>query len=79
LNLLWSHQNGSVSLWTLSSIFALESGHEYGPFEGWGPVAVVRGGSGAKAALLWQHTNRFISLWDLSSAGVFQKGQEFSP
>jgi hypothetical protein len=85
--LLWKHKDGLASVWALSSVAALESGVEYGPFGTGSRTGSGGDSSGAGGRCRWMRPpapavaapDRRVSLWKLSPRGQFQAGQEFYP
>jgi hypothetical protein len=62
--LMWRGTDSHISLWTLDSSNNINetSFHEYGPYDGWLPIALTTANSGS-SYILWRNTNGSISLW----------------
>jgi autotransporter-associated beta strand protein len=64
--ILWKHTDGSVKLWSVDELGALNSSPVYGPFEGWDALNIAVGGDN-KTRILWQHTDGSVGLWTLDA------------
>jgi V8-like Glu-specific endopeptidase len=60
--ILWRHNSGQISLWSLNSAGGYLSSVAHGPFAGWTPMSY------SNNRLLWRHDDGRISYWTLNDA-----------
>jgi hypothetical protein len=66
--LLWQHDSGAITIWTVDGAGTLVSHHVFGPFSGWQAVKIAVGPD-RRTRVLWRHTSGTISLWTLDTDG----------
>lgn len=76
--LLWSQENKSILLTTLSATGRYEGQVLYGPFPGWTATALATGNDN-KTRLLWSHSTGAVRLWTLTAEAGLKSSQEYGP
>lgn len=75
---LWRGTNGSISVWKLDSNLVQTSYRQYGPYNGWTPIALTVG-SDNYSRLLWRGTDGAVSLWLLDPNLNFYSYKQYGP
>jgi hypothetical protein len=59
---MWTGTDDRISIWRLNPILGGAISHQYGPFDGYAPLALTVG-SNNYTYVLWKRTDGAISLW----------------
>jgi hypothetical protein len=60
--LLWRGTDSRISLWKLDPVLNFDSFHEYGPYDGWLPIAITTARNN-NTYILWRHTDGTAQVW----------------
>ncbi|MDK9704379.1 MAG: FG-GAP-like repeat-containing protein, partial [Sulfuritalea sp.] len=79
-DLLWSHTDGSVAIWTMDGINKTAGSQIYGPFAGWNMVDGKGDYNGdGKADLRWEHTDGSTTIWTMDGINKIEGSMVFGP
>jgi len=71
--LLWQHDDGRVSLWSVEADGTFRSARVYGPYPDWTPISY------SNDRILWRHSGGRISYWVLDDDSVLSTFVEHGP
>jgi hypothetical protein len=60
--LMWRGTDSSISLWKVDPNLKNPMSHQYGPYDGWVPIAITTANN-SYTYVLWRHTNGTAQLW----------------
>lgn len=76
--LVWTNDNGGISLWRVGTDFSIEGTWEFGPFAGWSVVSLAVDPNNI-TRLMWKHIDGRISIWAIDANGNIMNTVEFGP
>ena len=76
--LLWTGTDSRISLWKCDAVLLNCTSHQYGPIDGWTPVAITTTNNN-KTCVLWKYTDGRISLWTVDPNLNFVHYTQYGP
>jgi hypothetical protein len=75
---LWRGTDSRISLWRVDSTLNAAISHQYGPYDGWEPIAMTVLCNNY-TYVLWKNTNGSISLWKVDPNLNFVTYRQYGP
>jgi hypothetical protein len=75
---MWIGTDGSISLWKLDAALSFVGSHNYGPYPGWRPVALMTTPNNT-SYVLWNYTDDTATIWVVDANLNFVTSRNFGP
>jgi hypothetical protein len=76
--LLWTATDSHISLWKVDPVLNNAVSHEYGPYDGYSPIAITTTNNN-NTCVLWKRTDGAISLWTVDANLNYTGSTVFGP